>query len=394
MALGIPMVSNLYPLMELRPYYETVIVGGGLAGLAASILLARNGRQVALFEKESYPFHKVCGEYISMESWDFLRRLGIDLQKENPPRINKLLLTAPNGNSVTTPLPLGGFGISRYRLDDQLAVIARSEGVDLFENTVIEQVDFEEDSFIVHLRGGRQTRALVCCGAYGKRSRLDISLNREFLKSQDKRLDNYVGIKYHIQTSWPEHLIGLHNFTDGYCGISAIEENKYCLCYLTHARNLKKCANNISQLEEKVLFENPHLRKIFKESRFCDGFPVSISQVGFSSKTQVENHILMLGDSAGMITPLCGNGMSIALHTGSLAADLVMDFLRKKITRNGMEGNYAQLWKENFSSRLRTGRWLQSFFGSPKLSNILVGTVKAFPFLAAPLVKMTHGKPF
>ena len=75
MALGIPMVSNLYPLMELRPYYETVIVGGGLAGLAASILLARNGRQVALFEKESYPFHKVCGEYISMESWDFLRRL-------------------------------------------------------------------------------------------------------------------------------------------------------------------------------------------------------------------------------------------------------------------------------------------------------------------------------
>jgi flavin-dependent dehydrogenase len=388
------MVSNLYPLTELKPYYETVIIGGGLAGLSAAIILARNGRQVALFEKESYPFHKVCGEYISMESWNFLSSLGIDLQKENPPCINRLLLTAPNGNFVTTPLPLGGFGMSRYRLDQQLAAIARSEGVDLFENTVIEQVSFEEDAFIVQLRGGRQTRALACCGAYGKRSRLDISLNREFLKSQDKRLDNYVGIKYHIQTSWPEHLIGLHNFSDGYCGISAIEENKYCLCYLTHVRNLKKCANNISQLEEEVLFENPHLRKIFTECRFCEGFPVSISQVGFSSKTQVENHILMLGDSAGMITPLCGNGMSIALHTGALAAGLVMDFLNKQTSRKDMEEKYAGAWKENFSRRLRTGRWLQSFFGSPRLSNVLVGTVKAFPFLAGPLVKMTHGKPF
>ena len=380
--------------MELKPYYETVIVGGGLAGLAASILLAREGRQVALFEKESYPFHKVCGEYISMESWSFLSRLGINLQKENPPRINRLLLTAPNGNSVTTPLPLGGFGMSRYVLDQQLAVIARNEGVDLFESTVIEQVDFEEDAFLVQLRGGRQTRALVCCGAYGKRSRLDISLNRKFLNSQDKRLDNYVGIKYHIHTTWPEHLIGLHNFTDGYCGISAIEENKYCLCYLTHARNLKKCSNNISQLEEKVLFKNPHLRKIFNQSRFCDGFPVSISQVGFSSKSQVENHILMLGDSAGMITPLCGNGMSIALHTGAIAAGIVMDFLTKKISRNVMEENYVKAWRKEFSRRLRTGRWLQSFFGSPRLSNVLVGTVKALPFLAAPLVKMTHGKPF
>ncbi|HZZ75876.1 MAG TPA: FAD-dependent oxidoreductase, partial [Puia sp.] len=50
--------------------YDVAIVGGGLAGLSLAILLARESYRVCLFEKEAYPFHKVCGEYISMESWD------------------------------------------------------------------------------------------------------------------------------------------------------------------------------------------------------------------------------------------------------------------------------------------------------------------------------------
>jgi len=48
--------------------YDAAIIGGGLAGLALSIQLSKKGYRVILFEKEQYPFHKVCGEYISMES--------------------------------------------------------------------------------------------------------------------------------------------------------------------------------------------------------------------------------------------------------------------------------------------------------------------------------------
>ena len=163
---------------------------------------------------------------------------------------------------------------------------------------------------------------------------------------------------------------------------------------MTKAENLKYCNNNIDQLEETVLFKNPHLKKIFLNSEKCYTSPVTISQINFNKKTQAEDHILMLGDSAGMITPLCGNGMSIALHTSKIAAALIHDFLERKISISQLEYFYKKQWAHQFANRLQNGRMLQHFFGSEWLSNLFVGTFKMFPFLAKPVIKLTHGKPF
>ncbi|MGZ3922731.1 MAG: NAD(P)/FAD-dependent oxidoreductase [Flavisolibacter sp.] len=378
--------------MQINDAYDVAIIGGGLAGLASSILLAKEGHSVILFEKEKYPFHKVCGEYVSLESWEFLKRLGLPLDKMDLPVIDTLVLTAPNGNTFRTRLPQGGFGISRFELDSRLATIAKDNGVNIVEETKIDKVRFEEG---FQLQAHSNTvSARVCCAAYGKRSNLDVKWQRNFLVASNKRLDNYVGVKYHIRTNWEKNVIGLHNFQDGYCGISKIESDKYCLCYMTKADNLKKCNNNIEELEQMVLSSNPHLSKIFKESEKCESFPVTISQINFNKKSQVENHVLMLGDSAGMITPLCGNGMSIALHTAKLASEVVTNFLNEKIPRAEMEEAYQKSWHTHFARRLRTGRRLQYFFGSKRLSNLFVSGFKAVPFLSRPVIKMTHGKPF
>ena len=61
--------------------YDLAIVGGGLAGLSLSIQMAKAGYRVILFEKEQYPFHRVCGEYISLESWDFCKALELILDR-------------------------------------------------------------------------------------------------------------------------------------------------------------------------------------------------------------------------------------------------------------------------------------------------------------------------
>src|ERR1700755_2662162 len=108
--------------------HDVIIAGGGLAGLGLSIQLARAGHSVALFEKETFPYHKVCGEYISLESWNFLEELGLPLSDWNLPIIRTLLLSAPDGRSLEHELPLGGFGISRYKIDAALATIARQNG--------------------------------------------------------------------------------------------------------------------------------------------------------------------------------------------------------------------------------------------------------------------------
>lgn len=378
--------------MEQLPEYDVAIVGGGLAGLAAAIVLRRKGYSVVLFEKEAYPFHRVCGEYISFESREFLLALGLPLNEWDLPVIDTLQLSAPNGQVFTTKLPLGGFGISRYKLDSELAAIAKASGVHLLEKTRVDSIQRTDAFYIGFDR--QQIKATLCLAAFGKRSNLDVKWNRPFLQQQNQRLNNYVGIKYHLNASWPQNVIGLHNFENGYCGISRIEEDRYCLCYLTRAENLKKNGNSIEAMQHNVLFQNPLLRHIFQTSVIMQGFPVAISQISFAKKATVENGVLMLGDAAGMITPLCGNGMSIALHTAKIAASLSDAFLQKQISEATMAHSYSQQWQHHFGARLRTGRQLERFFGSNRLSNLFVATFQKAPFLARPVIRLTHGKPF
>src|SRR5688500_10949943 len=129
--------------------YDIAIIGGGLAGLALSIQSARAGFRVVLFEKEKYPFHRVCGEYISLESWNFLQELGAPLSDMHLPLIRELLVTSPLGKSIQQSLPLGGFGIRRYIIDRMLADIAKREGVVLLEETKATNAAFSKDPFTV-----------------------------------------------------------------------------------------------------------------------------------------------------------------------------------------------------------------------------------------------------
>ena len=369
------------------------LIGGGLAGLSLSILLAKAGYKVILLEKEKYPFHKVCGEYISLESWNFIERLGINLTEFDLPIIKKLMVSSPDGSFIQSKLDLGGFGISRYFLDNKLKEIAIKSGVIIHEGTKVNEVVFHDEIFTIKYNG-EEISSSVVAGSFGKRSNLDIKWKRDFIKQKPNKLNNYIGVKYHIKTSFPEDTIALHNFKDGYCGISKVENDKYCLCYLTTAQNLKDNNNSIRELEKNVLFKNPFLKKIFSEADFLFPEPVIISQISFEKKTQIENHIIMLGDAAGMITPLCGNGMSIAFHSAKIAFENIDSYLKQNISREKMEIQYVHQWQKQFGNRLRNGRIIQKLFGKERLTNLFIRTIKLFPFVIHRMIKATHGKEF
>ncbi|MGN6194295.1 MAG: NAD(P)/FAD-dependent oxidoreductase [Ginsengibacter sp.] len=373
--------------------FTVAIIGGGLAGLSLSILLSKAGYKTILFEKEKYPFHKVCGEYISMESCDFIECLGLNLSKLDLPTIKKLIVSSPDGNVIHSDLDVGGFGISRYFLDNELRNIAAENGVIICEGTKVNDVIFTDDTFIVKYNGGVITSSVVV-GSFGKRSNLDVKWKRDFIQKKAGKLNNYIGVKYHVKNNFRDDTIALHNFKKGYCGFSKIENDEYCLCYLTTAKNLKDNHNSIKEMEENILFKNPFLRKIFSESEFVFKDPVTISQISFDKKSPVENHILMLGDAAGLITPLCGNGMSIAFHSSKMAFDQINLFLQNKISRRKMDLDYAEQWEKNFEKQLRTGRRIQYFFGKERLTNLFVKSMKPFPFIIRRLIKATHGNPF
>ena len=373
--------------------YDVTIIGGGLAGLALSIQLGKLGYRVALFEKEAYPFHKVCGEYISMESWNFIESLGLPLSSMNLPIIKKLVVSAPDGTELHANLPLGGFGISRYLLDNELKKIAVANKVAVYEKCKVEEVNFADETFSLHTSLGNFS-SRICCGSFGKRSNLDIKWKRDFISKKNNKLSNHIGVKYHIKTNFAADTIALHNFKNGYCGISKIEADEYCLCYITNAFNLLNNGNSIAYMEKNILYRNKHLKQIFENSEMLFSTPVTISQISFKQKSQVHDHVLLLGDAAGMITPLCGNGMSMALHSSKIAASSITGFLQNNITRQQFEEYYIQHWKKTFGVRLKAGRLIQGLFGREWITNLFIRVMKLFPWLTKKLIALTHGESF
>jgi len=337
---------------------EVIVIGGGLAGLVCAIHLSNCGVAVLVIEKNAYPQHKVCGEYVSNEVLPYLKYLGVDPFQLGAKKIGRLKLSSQKNKTIETPLPLGGFGISRYTFDHALEQKAKNNGVMIIRDAVVD-IEFSDGAFCVSTNEKIDYCAKIVIGAFGKRSALDVKLKRDFIKKEAP----FLAVKTHVKGDFPDDLVALHNFRGGYCGASKVENDHINLCYITDFKSFKKF-KNIRDFQENVLFQNRHLKAIFENSEPVFPKPLCISQISFSSKDPVERHILMCGDTAGMIHPLCGNGMSMAIRGAQMASQLIIDYFNGRLKlRAELEKLYSIAWKNEFAKRLRTGGWWHPFFG-------------------------------
>lgn len=368
--------------MQTEPTYDCGIIGGGIAGLSLSILLAQQGHRVIVFEKGEYPFHKVCGEYVSNESRDFFSRLGLPLNSWDLPNISRLGISSETGYMLNTSLGLGGFGISRYKMDDALCELAVKTGVTVMQKCRVTNVS---DGSMITTQGQYAVR--LAMGSFGKVSPV-------FSHYEPSKGPNYIGVKYHVKADLPGDRIELHNFSGGYCGISRVEDGRYCLCYLSSANNLKKSGNSIKQMEESILFKNPFLKTIFTSSEFLSETPVTVSNIKFGMRKLSDGQLIYLGDAAGCISPLTGNGMSMAAWSANELSRYADACLRGKISVNDLKTQYAQTWQKQFSGRLQRGRILQKVLSQKTLSHFVLRSLGLSGALTGQVIRSTHGKPF
>jgi flavin-dependent dehydrogenase len=362
-----------------------IIAGGGLAGLIAAIHLSRAGLKVTLFEKHSFPQHKVCGEYISNEVIPYLQSLGADPAILGPALINRFQFSSTAGKLIAAPLPLGGFGLSRYAFDHFLMQKARENGAEIIQDTVLDLI-FNGKAFEVQTAGNGNLQAAVVLGAFGKRSTLDNKLQRGFIKNASP----WLAVKAHYSGNFPANLVALHHFNGGYCGVSKVENEKINICYLSDYQTFKRYRNH-QEFQQQVLFKNKHLKAVLENSIMEFNAPLSIGQISFEKKEAVNNHVLMIGDAAGLIHPLCGNGMSMAIHSAKLCAEQVIQYMDHNCSRTEMEQEYSRLWHIHFKTRLSTGRILSALLRKEKIADIMTATLANFPFILPQLIKRTHG---
>lgn len=372
----------------MKTNVDAIIIGGGLAGLTSAIHLTKFGLKVILIEKNDYPKHKVCGEYISNEVLPYFQWLGIEISDLKPSNITKIEFSTSTGTTISSDLPLGGFGISRYELDYYLSKKAIENGCQIIQDTVTD-IQFIEEEFNIYTTNNVVLKSKIAIGAYGKRSNLDQKLNRNFILKNSP----WLAVKAHYSGVFPDDLVGLHNFKGGYCGVSKVENNRINICYLVDFETFKQY-KNIAEFQSKIVCKNPHLKSIFENCKLLFEKPLTISQISFEKKDTVENHILMIGDTAGLIHPLCGNGMAMAIHSAKIASELIIEFLDHKInSRKELEEKYLKEWNMNFKSRLATGRLLSKIVRMENLAAFLMQLLAIFPFLLPIIIKKTHGKP-
>lgn len=367
---------------------DVIIAGGGLSGLVAAIHLSRAGLDVTLFEKQPFPQHKVCGEYVSNEVIPYLQWLDADPAVLKPTAINKFQFSSLSGKLVTAKLPLGGFGISRYAFDQFLLEKAVQNGCTVIQDKV---TDISDDNGRLKVRTAShgEFQARIVIGAYGKRTIIDHQLNRTFIQHKSP----WLAVKAHYTGSFDDDLVALHQFKGGYCGASRIENNQINICYLTNYQSFKNF-KNLDDFQEQVLFKNQRLKSLLQDCTITTAVPLSISQISFENKETVKNNVLMIGDAAGLIHPLCGNGMAMAIHSAKLCAELIIEhFTHKPFNRLQLNADYSQHWKRHFNQRMAMGRFFSAVLQRETVSSLMIAAMMKFPFILPQLIKRTHGKP-
>ena len=355
--------------------YDVGIIGAGIAGSCLAISLAKAGFKVLIAEQHEYPKHKVCGEFVSSESYDFLCSLGLRLDEWDLPRINQLELTSELGCTVKTPMDMGGFGISRYKLDYELSLLFAEYQIDFLPNTkvvdakkhLIQTTDFSYPCDLV-------------IAAHGKYK----AKFKNHPTSADKT--NYIAVKYHIKSEQPANQIALHSFKGGYCGISKVETNRYCLCYLIDSKYLKHYSNSISDMENAHLFKNSKIKEIYEQSEFLWDKPLVISNVQFGLKQLYDEQFIYLGDAASSISPLSGNGMSIAAASAQLLSSLIIN------KENDLHKVYAQLWRKQFNSRVNKAKILNYIMLNPSIHHRVLQIMNANSYLLKSVINSMQGE--
>lgn len=374
--------------------WDAAVIGGGPAGCSAAIRLAERGLRVILLEAKTYPHDKMCGEFLSPECAGLLERLGMRDRIDHlaPVSITHSRLTAPDGALWESPLPGRAMGLSRRVLDAALAERAEAVGVQVCQGVTVRSVtgSFRE-GFALETTGRSGTveplRARSVIAAHGKRGSLDRALGRKFLAQHQP----FVAVKAHFHGPSIPGRVELHAFPGGYCGLSEIEGDARVVCFLAEERVFQP-QGGVDAFVAWMAGQNPRLGAWLREAERIYPRWISIAQVPFVDKPAMEGDVLMAGDSAGLIVPLAGNGISMALEGGMLAAGYAARWLAGELRAEDLRREYPQVWRARFGRRLRLGRLLQPLMLHPGSANLALRLLNHLPGLGAALVAGTRGK--
>ena len=367
--------------MTARRFQGTLVVGGGLAGPAAAIWLARAGRSVQLWERERLPAHKICGEFLSWEAQTWLSDLGLDLQSLGAVSIESLRLVTA-AKTATAPLGFMALSLTRRVLDTALLEKAAEAGVDVQRGVTAR--DVAADGAVSAGKGWlKPDHLLVATGKHNLRG-----VGRDGAGT----LNHQLGFKAYLRLSPAQRLalsghVELILFEGGYAGLQMVERDAANLCFLVSPVRWQRNGGDFSALLADLAAEVPHLAERLAGAVPLLDRPLAISGVpyGFLFKGGAAEAAWRLGDQAAVIPSFTGDGMSLALHGARLAVEALL-------TGAGAEAYYKRLGRDA-GAPIARATFLQRQAERSGLGGRAVAALAAFPALGRVASRFTRLSP-
>lgn len=368
--------------------YDVIVVGAGPAGSSISSHLARMGCSVLLLEKHVMPRDKLCGEFLSPEVADLCARLGVlgQMRAAGARDISVLRCASRSGIRADISLPRPAIALSRFAFDQILVAHAGASGAHVLEGVTVRRIEGDLDAgFAVETDDSTMYSRMVV-GAYGRNSPLDRALGR----LQTNGTAKVVAFKAHFDGSPSGRRIELFGLPGGYCGMLDEEQGQINVCWMAPSSVLKSVGGTPENMFAWMGDHNPRLRE-----RAADLSPTepyqAVASLTFRAKGPFASDVCMIGDAAGMIAPLCGDGIGMALRAAEVASPLAHAFLKERIDARGFRAAYTRAWSREFRQRMRLGRILQSALTRAPIGDLAARLVRAAPGLAIPIFHATRG---
>lgn len=364
--------------MSKRP----VIIGGGPAGSAAAIALARAGAEPLLIERDAGPLDAVCGGFLSWRTLEQLKALGLSVEALGGQTVRRVRLFA-GGRQAEARLPESGMGLSRQRLDALMLDTAGAVGTEIRRGVAVRAVE----SGAAILAGGERIEAdaiFLASGKYGLpgltrhatgRAAADHALGLRLVVPPSPVLPDLVG-----------DAVELHLFDGGYAGIVRQETGRLNIAIATHKSALADAGGQPWGLLARWADQSPdfaaRLERAAPNAAQIDA--IGAVPYGWMARTGSPG-LWRLGDQAACIPSLAGEGMGIAIASATSAV---------AAWRQGLDSGH---WQAEFARRLsgpmRIATPLWRAAETPALARLAVRAISIAPQLVRQLGAWTRVSP-
>jgi geranylgeranyl reductase family protein len=339
--------------------YDVAIVGAGPSGSTCAYYLAGRGLRVLLLEKKAFPRDKLCGDAVCTRAQTHLERMGVlqEILAEGKGKWAEVGgMVSPAGirfvaNSARHTNGSLVIAIKRIVLDEKIARSAARAGAELVENYHVVKTDFDRatGTWTVHTRTPNQPayQAKVLVLADGASSSLARSLG--LVKSHPDAVCSRAYIKAGTSTFDADGVIFYpQQLLPGYCALfrEAGDELNFA-CYVIPGG---RCVSaDLNRVHDDLLRNDPHVRQALgpnAELERMRGAPLRLGGIPQS----YSDHLLIIGDAAGHIDPLTGEGIQYAMDAAELAAQTLAEAFAAGDFRAAFLKRYQKRWHRSFGS--------------------------------------------